>query len=287
MRQVSYLRVEVNCSIPDDAKFAEVARRWMEHGLALFPSLFAELQSGEAHGMFIDQPRGGRMVSRKFSLSGWEKRLGALKGRPEGLTLAISNGPDETTMPDESSPDTHQDAEITVIDGHIGMPGQVRLVVHAIRTPELMGSDGGECVRSFLEDCVGDVSIDYGDVRLDGNRGHATSLDSALRRDFIASIQQSKEFLRGYGWITVCPSELVERVGGTASLEASKAFADIRVQRSGDVLLQATDSPEEFDQDALRRVWSALGPVLHPGGPQRRPGHEDDEVILEDAASLQ
>ncbi|TDD58904.1 hypothetical protein E1263_17120 [Kribbella antibiotica] len=282
-----YLHVEVNCAIRDDAEFAAVARGWMERGLALFPGLVEELQSGNARGTFVDQPRNGRMAARKFSKSGWQKRLAALDGRPEGLTLAISDGPDEMTMPDESSPDTHQDAEITVTDGYVGRPGQTRFVVHAIRTPEIMGADGGERLRSFLADCFGSQSVDYGDVRLDGNRGYATSLDSALHRDFIDSIERSAEFLRGYGWITLCPTVLADRLGGVAGLEASKAFAVVQSQASGDVLLQATDSPQQFDHDALRRVWSALAPVLHPGSPERRPGHEDDEVILEDAANLQ
>jgi hypothetical protein len=61
----------------------------------------------------------------------------------------------------------------------------------------------------------------------------------------------------------------------------------VRRLPSGDVLLQATATAEEFDEDALCLVWIALAPVIKPGQPEVSLGYEHNEVILEDAASLQ
>ena len=84
-------------------------------------------------------------------------------------------------------------------------PGQVRLTLNA-RAPELSAADASERWMSFLADCVGSRSVGYGQVVLDGNINHATSLDMALTRNPIDSIEESAKFLRGYGWITLCPA---------------------------------------------------------------------------------
>ncbi|TDD58902.1 hypothetical protein E1263_17110 [Kribbella antibiotica] len=276
MRRISLVHVEVNCSLPADADFAEVARSWLEGGAAFFPELFARLEAGAASGAFVDQPRGARMAQRKFSKSGWEQRLAGLGTRPLGLTLS---------MVDES--DEHVGSvEITVIDEHAGLPGQVRLTVNA-RTPELLDPGSDERWMSFLADAVGSRSVDYGQVILDGNINHATSLDMAVRRIFIHSIEESSKYLRGYGWITLCPAALAARLGDGAGLEASAAFVAVRTLASGDVLLLATATPQEFDQEALRRVWRALAPVLPPGKPKVKVGYERNEVVLEDAATVE
>ena len=70
--------------------------------------------------------------------------------------------------------------------------------------------------------------------------------------------------------------------GGAADLEDSGAFAAVRSLTSGDVLLLATATPQEFDETALRRVWSAVAPILPPGPPRRVTGYERNEVVLED-----
>jgi hypothetical protein len=275
MRGVSLVHVEVNCSLPDDADFAAVARSWLEGGAAFFPELVNRLNSGAASGAFVDQPRDGRMAQRKFSRSGWERRLAGLDGRPLGQTLAIV----------DESEDPVGSIEITVVDEHVDMPGQVRLTLNA-RALELLAPEAGERWMSFLVDCVGSRSVDYGQITLDGNINHGTSLDMALRRDFITSIEESSKFLRGYGWITLCPAVLADRLGGGSALEATGAFVAVRTLSSGDVLLLATASPKEFDQAALRRVWHAVAPVLPPGLPKVTIGYERNEVILEDAADV-
>ncbi|MFC9688335.1 hypothetical protein ACFTSF_07315 [Kribbella sp. NPDC056951] len=275
MRGFSLVHAEVNCALPDDADFAAVARRWMEGGVALFPELFARLESGAASAAFVDQPRGGRMAQRKFSESGWQQRLAGLAGRPEGLTLDVVDDSEEPIGA----------VEITVVDEHAGLPGQVRLTINT-RTLDQLDADSGRRWLSFLADAVGSRSVDYGQVTLDGNVNHATSLDMAVGRIFIHSIAESSTFLRGYGWITLCPGVLAERLGRAAGLEASGAFEAVRTLESGDVLLLATATPKEFDREALRKVWRALAPVLPPGRPKSEVGYERNEVILEDAATV-
>jgi hypothetical protein len=282
MRDVVFLRAEVNCLLADDAEFAGVVRPWFERGAELFPGLFGQLgKSGLAQGSFVDQAPGtARMSSAKYSTAGWRRRLSGLADRPAGLALSVS------VELDEPSGDA-QSVDISMTDEHAGTPGLVRLTIDASN-----GSDGawgpGTAERwiTFLADCVASQPVLYGEVGLDGNIGHTTSFDAAIGRNHLVSFRQSSEYLRGYSWITLCPAVLADRLGGAAGLRASGAFAEVRQFGSGDVLVLATLTPQEFDQAALRRVWVALAPVL-PAGLPKLPIHEKHlDVVFEDVADL-
>ncbi|MGW6212400.1 hypothetical protein [Streptomyces sp. NPDC055109] len=61
--------------------------------------------------------------------------------------------------------------------------------------------------------------------RIEGNNFHElTNLDAAPRRRKRTSLRESRQFLRGYAWVTVCPAELTARLGGAAKLERLGAF---------------------------------------------------------------
>jgi hypothetical protein len=68
--------------------------------------------------------------------------------------------------------------------------------------------------------------------------------------------------LRGYSWMTVCASELVDRLGGVGALVESGAFWKVRVFDSGAVWLQATDHLNDYNSTAMERVFTVLAPVL-------------------------
>jgi hypothetical protein len=113
----------------------------------------------------------------------------------------------------------------------------------------------------------------------------ATALDLALGRIYEQSLDDSRRLLRGYGFITVVPAELVDRLGGVSSLAGSGAFVLVESLAAGGAVLQATATLPQFDDEALRRVFWALAPVLPSGIPHPLPGYEHVRVVYQDAAS--
>lgn len=114
-----------------------------------------------------------------------------------------------------------------------------------------------------------------------------TPLDTAVfRGGRIPSIIGGRQVLRGYSWVTVVPSELAAKVGGVRALLASGAFVVVEELPSGGLWLRATETPADYDGDAVRRVFEALAPVLPPGQPQRDPFVDPHRrLVWEDAAT--
>lgn len=120
---------------------------------------------------------------------------------------------------------------------------------------------------------VGDaVDPAYAEIVVNaGMLAPATMLDAALDRSAESSAEQSRTYLRGYEWVTVCPPELVRRLGGPDQLWSSGAFAEVRPLTHGGVLLRATDDPADYRADRVRAAFRALAPVLPPGLPGTLP----------------
>jgi hypothetical protein len=145
--------------------------------------------------------------------------------------------------------------------------------------------DAGQNTRwaDFLAVTLNQANPAFG-VVTDDILVNATALDTALNRLHDHSLQDSRRFLRGYGFITVVPAELVDRLGGTAALSETGAFVRIQPLAGGGVVLQAAATPAQFDHRAMWRVFRALAPVLPPGQPEPLPGYEHVRVVYEDAA---
>lgn len=96
------------------------------------------------------------------------------------------------------------------------------------------------------------------------------------------NIPLARRYLRGYGWITLCPRELAEQLGGAEAVQTSGAFCDVIPLEHGGLWLQATPRYDEYDIVAARRVFEALSPVLVAGTPNVRPrGHEARHIVAE------
>lgn len=137
----------------------------------------------------------------------------------------------------------------------------------------------------FLAAALDKANPSFGIVT-DDNLIQATSLDVALRRSHLVSAQESRSWLRGYSWITICPAELVERIGGADSLVTSGAFAHVHQLSAGGVILQATETLAEYDEAAMRRTFHLLAPVLPRGAPRPLPGRAPGKLVYEDAANI-
>ena len=82
-----------------------------------------------------------------------------------------------------------------------------------------------------------------------------------------------RDVLRGYSWVTVCPGELAQRMGGTAALAASGAFWGIEELPGGGVWLQASEDFADYNE-MMRRVFETKAPVLPPGLAEPEPMEE-------------
>ncbi|MFD6293833.1 hypothetical protein ACFWFU_03245 [Streptomyces sp. NPDC060235] len=123
--------------------------------------------------------------------------------------------------------------------------------------------------------------------RIEGNNFHElTNLDAVLRRRKRTSLRESRQFLRGYAWVTVCPAELTARLGGAAKLERSGAFHRVVPLQAGGVLLQASDTLTGYTDQVMQRMFEALAPVLPPGEPRPDPAYPAMRFVPQDAATI-
>jgi hypothetical protein len=118
------------------------------------------------------------------------------------------------------------------------------------------------------------------------NFNELTNLDAVLRRKKRTSLRESRQFLRGYAWATVCPAELAARLGGAAALESSGAFHRVVPLRAGGVLLQASETLGGYTDQVMERVFEALAPVLPPGEPRPDPAFPHMRFVPRDAAGV-
>ncbi|MGW1068157.1 hypothetical protein ACWD4F_26965 [Streptomyces aureus] len=118
------------------------------------------------------------------------------------------------------------------------------------------------------------------------NFSELPNLDAALRRRRRMSLREGRQFLRGYAWVTVCPAELVARLGGTAALEDSGAFYRVFPLRAGGVLLQASATMAGYTDDVMEKMFEVLAPVLPQGEPQPDPASPKLRFVPRNAATV-
>lgn len=147
--------------------------------------------------------------------------------------------------------------------------------------------DAESCARlvTFLRQAVDGSNPAFGRIELD-NFNEYTNLDAALRRRRRRSLKESRQVLRGYAWVTVCPSELSARLGGVRALEASGVFHRVIPLRSEGVLLQASETLAGYTDAVMARVFEVLAPVLPEGEPHPDPAHPNLRFVSRDAASV-
>ncbi|HEX8628678.1 MAG TPA: hypothetical protein VF755_10960 [Catenuloplanes sp.] len=132
---------------------------------------------------------------------------------------------------------------------------------------------------------AGDVADPvYGEILVDRiPHGPNTALGLLLRRFPDDSLEEGRRFLRGYEWVTVCPAEIVETLGGAGALRGSGAFAEVIELGAGGVLLRATEDPAAWTDEAVRRVFEAVRPALPPGQPRQPQFETVTNVVMTDA----
>ncbi|MFB7336336.1 hypothetical protein ACFC00_32690 [Streptomyces adustus] len=147
--------------------------------------------------------------------------------------------------------------------------------------------DAESCRRlvDFLHDALDTSNPSFGRIEW-RNFNELTNLDAVLRRNKRTSRRESRRFLRGYAWATVCPAELAAQLGGAAELKSSGAFHRVLPLRAGGVLLQASDTLASYTDQVMQRVFEALAPVLPPGEPRPDPAYPEMRFVSRDAAGV-
>ncbi|GGN95035.1 hypothetical protein GCM10010112_84900 [Actinoplanes lobatus] len=129
------------------------------------------------------------------------------------------------------------------------------------------------------------ADVAYGEMCSHPLRRPWTTLDRALRRRDRESLPQSRQVLRGYEWVTMCPAELAKSLGEAKGLRDTGAFAEVVELATGGLLLRATRSPLEYDDAAVQRVFEAVRPVLPPGRPRHLEVETLRHVVMADASA--
>jgi hypothetical protein len=110
-----------------------------------------------------------------------------------------------------------------------------------------------------------------------------TALEYAAKLATIEKwIPRSRECLRGYSWVTICPPEIAARMGGVEGLERTGTFVGVEELPNGAVVLQATERLDEYREDQVLAVFKTLASVLIPGLTMRLPSPIRDQRIVFD-----
>ncbi|MGA5305600.1 hypothetical protein ACPCHT_37300 [Nucisporomicrobium flavum] len=238
---------------------------------------------GEVWSAIHTSARGARGVvrtkSKAYSTKAWKAFLEGLSAPPFG-------------------------AELTAITlDHAGFPNAFPALTIGLRTndddpgwwflsvrfgPELL--DDPEFQKSaltFVRSFADDWNLAYGEISYDRGSGR-TAFESVFRGQPDQTSRTSRQTLRGYAWLTICPQEVGDRLGGLPALRASGAFAQVEALSNGGYWLLATDDWRDFGQPVAERMFSVLAPALRPGEPL--PDAPDDPpyyVSRRDAAEAQ
>jgi hypothetical protein len=312
----------IDVEMPDAGTYAGLARRWFDAGFTvLAPGQRASLETGPklppeairrpmqcgppgATWGFVSVSRDfptGRIVSglptfkrkashRVWTARSWKWFLEQLADPPDDATLGTAHLEDVGPWKLGSSPGYPEEPRIRMtVWKDKWAPDWLRL---AFAAPESDLSDPGcqAAWLAFIRETAENLNPAFGiiDYEYDYLYGEAAAehliRDGYLRHE---RVPRSRQQLRGYDWLTICPQELADRLGGTDALRATSAFHEVSQLSGGGVWLRATADYRDFDNAALYCVFRALAAVLPAGMPLRIPGREDYyRIVYQDAASI-
>jgi hypothetical protein len=317
------LRCMIDVEMPGATEYADITRRWFDAGFSvLAPDQRAALETGPklppeairrsmpcgppgATWGFVSITRyfphrvtkGGRQIfrhtdsGRVWSARSWKWFLDQLADPPHDATLGTAHLGDETSR----SPGYPEDPRIrmTAVRDKL-QPDWLRL---AFSAPE---SDLGDSQRqqawlAFVRETVEDLNPAFGiiDYEYDSFYGQ-TAVEHTIKPlyqwPWYQCLPTSRQALRGYDWLTICPQELAGRLGGAEVLRGTGAFHEVAPLRGGGVWLLATADYRDYDEAAMDRVFRALAPVLPAGTPllieERVSRGADYRIVYQDASVI-
>jgi hypothetical protein len=307
---MGFLRAEVVTWTPSRERFAELARAWFtqvredllpafDRRLKAGPSLaFDHVKDpiapmgppGGAHAMMHTRagpsPFGGRR--RKYTDGAWQRMLdGLARSFPYHAQLTAEALDDRGLR---ASPAQYLFVDVDRLHDDSGW---VRLQVAATLgdsgEPEATMPYADRDQRrwaEFIKEQASRTGACYAHVTDDPMGGAA--LEEAIGYLTDITVPRCREVLRGYSWVTVCAAELAARLGGAAALARSGAFDEVTELPDAQVFLRATPVIQDYQGEALMRVFETLAPVLLTGRPHpMSPFLDLGRLVNADAADYQ
>lgn len=265
------LMISLNVDRDDFAEYQHLGQRWLiKFPQAMASDVWNRIRLGhptvDTSMTTIPWP-GGPIEGGKFDLPRFERMTAKLSSPVETISYLGETDDDQALAARVSWSN----------DRHMCFGGSVSVSIESIH-------DDVARLVSFVVDFLDDVDPAFGCVATHFNARIGTELDLALRRRDRESIKESREFLRGYSWLTVVPKELVARLGGIAALREAP-LAAVYPLSAGGVVLQASSIPAEYGDVAMRGLFRTVAPVLPPGKPKPVFGYEHIRVVYEDVVS--
>ena len=319
----STVRCMIDVEMPEAERYAAIARRWFDAGFsALASEQRAALETGpklppEAirRSMPCGPPgatwgfesvtryfpkqvtKAGQQTytikesSRVWSPASWKWFLGQLADPPHDATLGTAHLEDEGSR----SPGYPEDPRIRMTAWRPKeLPGWLRLAFSAAES-DLNDPERQQSWLGFVRESVNDLNPAFGiiDYQYDYLYGE-TAVETTTRGVGLfpaEEIPRSRELLRGYDWLTICPQELAECLGGAEALRGTRAFHEVAQLPGGGVWLLATADYRDYDETAMDRVFRALAPVLPAGqpvlvNPKQAEQGRDYRIVYQDAAAV-
>lgn len=300
-------RLQLHLSVErpaDDARTGELLRSWFTGAVeVLGGSLRGDLlraeplndallrqhgpygEPGDVWGQFT-QAGAGRIRVKAYSAKSWSTFLKGLDAVPTlaGLNLLTL---DERGLP-HGSPAFHLRADLNdTPEREFAAINRRWLFLEAeFQTGQLAEECSRKTILEFVRAFAERAQPSYGEISYPYCL-HRTAFERATVAFSDEAVGDSRRFLRGYAWLTICPPELVERLGGLSGLRASGAFADVEPLTGGGCLLLATTDPASYDMAHAERIFPVVAPILPPGRP-RGGGSEPLPVLIvrRDASEL-
>ncbi|NEC91901.1 DUF3396 domain-containing protein [Streptomyces sp. SID12501] len=251
---------------------------WFEAALAGPLAEFLELERRDsATSLATSQMRESEKF-KEFSLSlgEWGSMRQELMRAPEVADVLI-------TLSDSERPAVHvHSSSILVRQPNV----EIQLLLGGDNTSRVHDVVFCTSIVNFLVSALNSVNPAFGRVCVGEPMKQKTNLDAVLRKKIWRSVADARHFLRGYAWVTVCPEELTEELGGADSLERTGAFYRVVPLGSGGAVLQATETISGYSDEAMRRTFDVLAPVLPPGLPRFDPANPAVRFVSEDAGQF-
>jgi hypothetical protein len=286
------LRMELTVQTASDEEYAGAARLWLRSGLeSVLEELHAELAADVELSATATENEADPWGPPNGLWAGMSIRGSARAGR----VRPYSNQAWKKFRADIARSPAYAGIEIRRLD-HRGRPGRGAGSIRVQRLRDDPGWCGLELTVtndlvpwqssqelqnrwvSALRDQAEAVRCTFGYIADDGAQGR-TGLELALNLSAAKTIPLSRGVLRGYSWTTVCGAELAKRLGGAESLRRGEAFFEVAEFPSGGLLLRATESYADYDEERIGRVFQALAPVLPQGTAEPVYGYEHLKLV--------
>jgi len=255
------------------------ARRWFDDGFRSLGGVFREAGLAQTPDQLDVMARlSGRvphavsaMLGIQLEAGGYHDRDVAYSGEVwENMLLTLGRLPTFVWFHCEANDGGGEpDGPYFDMSMHRVDSGGATWLVLAVGGPsELFGTDAQlDGLAVFLRGQAESANPVHGEISWRKKSYDKSVLETALNVGPAQTLPTGRVALRGYGWVTVVPEEIGERLGGLEAIRDSGGFVEVEHLGAGGFWCRATPRLSDYDQAAAERVFRAFVRVLPPGRP--------------------